>query len=183
MWKQAPQAAVLVLYAYFESGPKLLLTQRARNLSMHAGEVAFPGGKRDPSDDSLWETALRETEEEVGIDRTEVNMEAELPKVYSGTGIRVSPFVGRVKAGLPLVLNASEIATASWIPVADVIADKRIRTDVFSRFEQEFWAPAYRLNGYYVWGLTSRIMVDFVNRGWQAGIGREHSAPVACFKP
>ncbi len=95
------RAAVLVPVIN-DTEPGLLLTRRSSRLRKHAGQVAFPGGMQDASDDSLIFTALREAQEEVGIQPDQVQVVGVLPAVTSSTGFAVTPVVGIIPAGLPL---------------------------------------------------------------------------------
>ncbi|MGZ4150568.1 MAG: NUDIX hydrolase [Actinomycetota bacterium] len=115
-------AAVLALLVR-EPAPSLLFTVRSATLSRHAGEVSFPGGLRDPQDADLAATALRETEEEVGIARDAPALLGALPPVHTFvSGILVTPFVGVLTALPALALSDVEIARALTVPVATLHA-------------------------------------------------------------
>ena len=175
------QAAVLILVRNADSSdPQILLTKRAAHLSSHAGEIAFPGGMKDEGDSDLLATALRETEEEVGIGADSIAVRMRLPRCYTGLGVEVFPFVGNLIEAVPLRLQAAELESAFWLPHSFLLADPRQRTDIFYRNDKEFWAPAYHFGEHVIWGLTARLLVEFINRhGGQ--LQRQHRAPEVQF--
>lgn len=173
------QAAVLVLSCGTGDQRQVLLTERAAHLTQHPGEVAFPGGKWEPGDSDLMYTALREAEEEVGIAPSQVQIRGQLPASYTLRGQKVTPYVGEVSEGVCTRLDEAELASLFWLPTEDLLADRRIRTDVFHFRGQEYWSPVYHHEGYVIWGFTARVLVQWVNQYWRGGIGRKHhSAPV-----
>lgn len=172
------QAAVLVLSSGFGAHRKVLLTERAAHLTQHPGEVAFPGGKWELGDRDLMHTALRETAEEVGIAPSRVQICGQLPASYTLRGQKVTPYVGEVE-GDATRLDEGELASLFWLPLEDLLADRRVRTDVFRFRGQEYWSPVYHHGGYVIWGFTARVLVQWVNQYGQGKIIRQHrSAPV-----
>ncbi len=111
-----PEAAVLMPFVD-QPEPELILTVRAQGLSTHAGQVAFPGGKRDPEDPDLKTTALRESHEEVGLPHHLVEVVGQLSPIPSRFGIKVTPFVGLVRPGFSLVPEPGEIDTIFHVPL------------------------------------------------------------------
>lgn len=180
--KQTAEAAVLVALAGSGEDERILLTQRAAHLTMHSGEVAFPGGMQEPQDASLRHTALREAHEEVGLRPELVSVVGQLPRASTRSGICVTPFVGRVLEDVELVANLSELESFFWVPTAFLLEDNRLRTDIFQSAAGEHWAPVYNYLGYTIWGFTARVLVEFVNRFWAAGLGLEHEAPRALYR-
>ncbi len=172
------QAAVLIALTAKASDPEILLTKRAEHLSTHSGEVSLPGGKWEYGDKSLLQTALRETEEEIGIQPSSVEVLAALQPRRTRYDIKVTPFVGIVPEDVVLTPNPGELDVVFRVPVSFFLADQRIRTDLYRRPELEFWAPAYDFEGFEIWGLTAGILVSFFNQVFEAGIGKESSAPV-----
>lgn len=172
------QAAVLIAIANANDGQEsVLLTERAQHLSIHSGEVAFPGGKRDATDNSLLDTALRESHEEVGLEPSRVNITHELPVSHTRHGISVTPYVGRVDSSQGLVANDGELQSLFWVPINFLLQDTRERTDIFTVEGREYWAPVYDWMGYTIWGFTARVMVDFLNKVYGQNIRRESDAP------
>lgn len=180
----AKQAAVLL--AVSRSVPEeeaILLTLRAAHLSAHSGEVAFPGGKWEPGDPNLCYTALREAQEEVGLKPDDVELLGQLPPSYTRAGIQVTPFVGRIHAGYPIVPNPDELAEWFWMPLSLLKADQRVRTDIFHYHDREAWAPVYEYAGFTIWGFTARVLLDFLRDHYGINLGRAHPhAPEVLFR-
>lgn len=163
------RAAVLVPVIEAAQEPRILLTERSGNLDSHSGEVAFPGGKQDESDESLAFTALRETEEEIGLPRANVELVGELKPFISKHGLLVTPHVGIVKGAGPYEPNPDEIAAVFEVPVSFVLDEPSVRTDVISRHGETHEVPVFRYQGFEIWGLTAMILVEFI----RVGYGRE----------
>jgi 8-oxo-dGTP pyrophosphatase MutT (NUDIX family) len=115
--RQVAHAAVLVPIVMREQ-PTVLLTERTTHLSTHSGQVAFPGGKRDDTDVDAADTALREAEEEIGLERRHVEVLGSLPTYMTGTMFVVTPVVALVEADHRLHLNEHEVADAFEVPLA-----------------------------------------------------------------
>ncbi len=175
------QAAVLVALTDHPSDPHIVLTKRAKHLSTHSGEVSFPGGKWDPEDAHLLHTALRESEEEIGLPPAAVEVLAALKARRTGRGMRVTPFVGIVPADIPLIPNPAELDAVFHVPVSFFLADQRIRTDFYRLQNREFWAPAYHFDGFEIWGFTAGVLVALLNQVYQAGIEVDNPAPIRIY--
>lgn len=176
------QAAVLIALAGEGEDERILLTQRAAHLTLHSGEVAFPGGKWEEGDASLAATAIRETHEEVGIKPDLVEMLGPMPARYTSRGMRVTPFVGRVPEDVEPTANLGELESFFWVPTAFLLEDQRVRTDLFEVVGGVNWAPVYDYMGYTIWGFTARVLVEFVNDFWSASISEQHTAPREIYK-
>jgi 8-oxo-dGTP pyrophosphatase MutT (NUDIX family) len=154
-------AAVLVpLYADPFS---LILTERRSDLRRHAGEISFPGGRQDRPDEDLRSTALREAEEEIGLDPTAVDLVGALPPVGTFvTGYRVFPFVGIVEPGQVWRPQATEVAQVLEFAVADLIAGHEMQR--LLRKGVPIKTPTYTVEGHLVWGATARILESLLER-------------------
>jgi 8-oxo-dGTP pyrophosphatase MutT (NUDIX family) len=150
-------AAVLALLIR-EPQPALLLTERAKELRRHPGEVSFPGGLTEPGDADLATTALRETEEEVGLPRGAVDLLGALPPVHTFvSGILVTPFVGTVETLPTLGISDGEIVRVLTPTLAtlDAIEEER----VYVRDGEDVWRGwAYEIEGTTIWGATGRML-------------------------
>ncbi len=159
------QAAVLVplfLDAH-ASEPHVVLTRRRGDLRRHAGEISFPGGRRDPSDPNLADTALREAEEEIGLDRTRVSLLGELPATSTfATNYVIHPYVGVIPAGLVWQLSAREVDEVLELPVQALRAGRTRRR--LERRGISFETDAYVVEESLIWGATARILEHLLER-------------------
>lgn len=158
------QAAVL-LPIVNSSNPSLVLTERSARLGSHAGEVAWPGGKYDETDSNLQMTALRESEEEIGLAPQEVEVIAELRPYISKFGLLVTPYVGLISPDVSFIPSEDEIASIFHVPLDYLLDDPRAVTNVIERHGERHIVPEYHYDGYRIWGLTSMILLEFMTHG------------------
>lgn len=160
------EAAVLVPLIEHEDGIHVLLTERSGDLSSHAGQVAFPGGRIDPEDDGPVDAALREAEEEVGLDRSFVNVVGFLDAYETGTRFRVVPVVGFVKPGFELTLNTGEVDEAFEVPLAFLMdpENHERHSATWKGKRRTFYAMPY--DGHYIWGATAGMIVNLYERAF-----------------
>ena len=164
-----PKAAVLLAITDEES-PEIIYTLRSSKVSSHQGEVSFPGGMKEDSDSSLSVTALRESEEEIGLPQDCVKILSSLDTMVSRFNISVTPFVGVIPKNVELNVNSEEIEACFRVPLSFLLEDKRYRNDKINRNGETFYMPAYKYSSYVIWGLTAMITVNFLNRALDAGI-------------
>ncbi len=157
-----PRAAVLIPLIDRTQEPTILLTERAGALSSHAGEVAFPGGKEDDTDESLIWTALRENEEELGIRPGSVEILGELKPFVSKYGLMVTPFVGLVDQDAAMAPNPAEIASVFEVPMTFFEKTPPSRVDEVARHGEEYTIRVFEYDGYEIWGLTALIVDEFL---------------------
>lgn len=157
-----PEAAVLIPITRGDE-PEVVLTLRASGLSTHGGEVAFPGGRRDPEDADLIHTALREAEEEIGLPPGLVEVIGPLSTLVSLHGIQVTPYVGLVPDFVEYQPNDGEIAAVFSVPLAFFRDDPREATHRIDYFGRSWYVPSYRFGEYKIWGLTAIMLVELVN--------------------
>lgn len=162
-------AAVLVPVTD-ELEPRLILTRRSSHLNSHAGQVAFPGGKRDSTDASIIATALRESREEIGLPEKEVAVLGQLDVFTSLMGLRVQPIVGKVPGDIPLTPNPDEIESIFRVPLDFFLNEKPAFNHKISYFGQDVFVPSFNYGDYVIWGLTAYMIVDMMNRVYDAGI-------------
>lgn len=163
-------AAAVLIPVVPGSEPEVILTLRASNLGSHSGEVAWPGGKQDPEDDSLIATALRESHEEIGLEPEHVDVVGELRPFISKFGLLVTPFVGIVTVPAELKANPLEIEDIFHVPLAWLLEDPRTDTSVISRHGETHHVPEYHYGSFRIWGLTAMILREFLNHGLGAEI-------------
>ena len=159
-----PKAAVLLAITA-EEEPELIYTLRSNKVSSHKGEVAFPGGREEEGDLSLADTALREAEEEIGLDRNLVEILGSLDTTVSMYGISVTPYVGIIPPNPNLNESSSEIESYFRVPISYLANDIRHRNDKVTEGGETFYMPAYKYNEYIIWGLTAMITVNFLRLG------------------
>lgn len=157
-------AAVLVpLFGGGESEPHLVLTRRRADLRRHAGEISFPGGRRDDEDPSLQVTALREAEEEIGLPRAEANVIGELPTTSTfATGYVIHPFVATIPPGTAWQLSPREVDAVLELPL-EAIREGRTTTQL-TRRGFTFETDAYVVDDHLIWGATARIIDHLLER-------------------
>ena len=153
-------AAVLVPVIGREQEPTILLTKRSDDLNHHAGQVSFPGGRHEESDLNMIDTALRETEEEIGLDRDAVEVIGELPTYETRTGFSVKPIVGLIKPPIELNIDSKEVADVFEIPLSFVLDRKN--HERHSREWQNTMRNFYVFPHpkYYIWGATAGMLVN-----------------------
>jgi 8-oxo-dGTP pyrophosphatase MutT (NUDIX family) len=156
-------AAVLVPVTD-EAVPHIILTRRASHMSSHAGEVAFPGGKRDATDASIIHTALRESREEIGLSEQSVEVVGSLDVFVSKVGLRVQPIVGLVAPDELLVPNPDEIESIFRVPVGFFLSSNVSYTHRFRFMGQDVTVPSFNYGDYVIWGLTAFMIVDLMKR-------------------
>ncbi|AJE20543.1 NUDIX hydrolase [Azotobacter chroococcum NCIMB 8003] len=167
------EAAVLMPITRSDE-PELVLTLRASGLSTHGGEVAFPGGRRDPEDPDLVRTALREAEEEIGLPPGLVEVVGPLSQLVSRHGIQVTPYVALVPDYVEYRPNDGEIAAVFSVPLAFFCEDPRETTHRIDHEGRSYYVPCYRYGPYKIWGLTAMMVVELVNLLFDAGIETGH---------
>ncbi|MEB3768097.1 CoA pyrophosphatase [Acinetobacter sp. MD2] len=160
---ESAQAAVLVAITR-EAQPKVLLTRRSLHLSKHAGEVSFPGGKRDLTDASNIAVALREAEEETGLLARDIELIGDLPMQQVTSGITVKPVVGLISSQLHLVAEPNEIDRIFFASLQQLI-DSPATPYAVQYAEQTLYFPSMRVENEIVWGLTARILVSLFKYG------------------
>lgn len=169
-------SAVLVLFGPDGPGPasgpeeppdparlQIVLTERAATLRSHPGQVSFPGGRIDPGDDGPVGAALRETHEEVGVEPREVEVVGQLPQLpLSVTGFTVTPVLGWWAHPHPLhVVDPAEVGRIAQVPVSQLVDPDNRFTAVHP--EREFAAPAFEVDGLYVWGFTAVVLAEVLD--------------------
>ena len=162
--KAAIQAAVLIPIVARPDGPTVLLTQRAAALRNHSAQIAFPGGRVDAVDGSPVITALRETEEEIGLAREHVRTLGFLDAYLTGTGYRVTPVVGLVEPPFALTINTHEVDEAFETPLSFLLDPANHRR------EGREWKGVYRtyyampFGDRYIWGATAGMIRNLYER-------------------
>jgi 8-oxo-dGTP pyrophosphatase MutT (NUDIX family) len=146
-----------------EQAPQVVLTRRRADLRRHAGEISFPGGRQDPSDVDLEETALREAEEEIGLARSAVSLLGELHPVSTFvTGYLIHPFVGLIPPGQRWQVSPREVDAVLELPLR-ALQEGRTRRQM-KRRGISFETDAYVVDDHLIWGATARILESLLQR-------------------
>jgi len=156
-------AAVLVPLVLRASGPTILLTQRTDHLNDHAGQISFPGGRIEDHDATPEAAALRETEEEIGLDPSRVELIGRLDTYVVRTGFEVTPAVGFVHPPFKINPDPFEVAEVFEVPLAFVM-DRSVhqrQSREYKGTQRFFYVMQY--NEHYIWGATAAMLVNLVD--------------------
>jgi len=141
----------------------IVLTRRRTDLRRHAGEISFPGGRQDPQDHQLKDTALREAEEEIGLDPSQVDVLGELTPVSTfATNYLIHPFVGMIAANRAWRLSPLEVDAVLELPLR-ALREGKTRTRL-ERRGISFETDAYVVDEHLIWGATARIIAELLER-------------------
>ena len=153
-------AAVLFPIVLRETGPSVLLTQRAKHLKHHPGQISFPGGRAEPGDCSPVDTALRETAEEIGLSASRIEILGYLPEYRTITSYRVTPVVATVSPPFSLALDPLEVAEAFEVPLAFLMdtANHQRHAQHYRGLLRQYIAMPY--GNYFIWGATAGIILS-----------------------
>ncbi|MEQ9348034.1 MAG: CoA pyrophosphatase [Thalassospira sp.] len=154
-------AAVLVPLVKRDDGLHVILTRRTDHLSDHAGQISFPGGRQEEEDATLEETALRETEEEIGLSRRHINLIGRIDDYYTVTGYQVTPIIGLITPPFDLVPDDHEVAEVFEVPLTFILDpnNQKLQSVTFEGTRRRYFAIPYQ--EYYIWGATAGMLVNF----------------------
>ncbi|MDY6987387.1 MAG: CoA pyrophosphatase [Thermodesulfobacteriota bacterium] len=157
-------AAVLLLLLEKEGQEHILFTERSHKVEYHKGEISFPGGKVDPGDSSLVETALREGAEEIGLSPQDVTILGRMDDIATlTTGFIVTPYVGRIPYPYPFRVNTDEIAELILAPLEGLSKDCGQEAPEVIPSENGVEAHCFRYGHHIIWGATARILQQFLD--------------------
>ncbi len=147
-------AAVLMC---FRPSGSVILTKRSAKLKHHPGQIALPGGKKDPEDLSLTATALREAEEEIGLPANKVRILGTLPNHETVTGFSVTPVIGLIDESFAVVPEIGEVSEVFDVPISHVIDPKNflVQSRMWQGQPRYYYTVPY--GPYYIWGATARM--------------------------
>ena len=159
-----PRAAVLIALYEQEGTPHVLLTVRTDTVEHHKGQISFPGGAQDPEDPDLVATALRESEEEIGLQRGDVEVWGRLDDIVTISNFVVSPYVGRVTAAAPypFVPSAIEVAELLAVPLPHLHGPSGLNTEPAPWRGRLVPPPSYSFGEHLIWGATARMLRQFL---------------------
>jgi 8-oxo-dGTP pyrophosphatase MutT (NUDIX family) len=157
-----PAAVLVPVIAHAE--PTVLLTQRAQHLPDHPGQVSFPGGKIEKTDADPRASALREAEEEIGLDRAHVDALGYLDLYMTTLGYRIVPVIARVKPGFSLKLNVSEVDATFEVPLSFLMDQNNVQrhSREWQGLTRHYYA--FTFGERYIWGVTAGILRNLHER-------------------
>jgi 8-oxo-dGTP pyrophosphatase MutT (NUDIX family) len=168
LWERAgvsaTRPAAVLVPVIDRAEPTVLLTLRTASLEIHAGQIAFPGGKIDPGDRSPAEAALREAEEEIGLARSFVDPIGHLDLYLTFSGFRILPTLARVDPGFQLALNRSEVEEAFEVPLAFLMDARNhaVHSRDWKGVIRRYYAMPF--DRHYIWGVTAGILRNLYER-------------------
>lgn len=165
----ARRAAVLVPVLLEPEGPRIVYTVRRDHLQDHAGQISFPGGSREPEDDSLLETALREAEEEIDLSPGLVEMIGELEEMFiPPSNFRVSPFVGLLPPEAEMKLQPEEVEEVFTADLEELLSPSAFQKILWRRDGRDYEVPVFAVEGRRIWGATAAMTAGLLSRlGWE----------------
>lgn len=156
-------AAVLIPVFFKEGEYHLLFTKRTDLVKTHKGQICFPGGHYEPEDITMLKTALRETNEEVGIPPADIEIAGELDStVNASSGYIITSFVGLIPYPHPLKLEEREIEEVLEVPVSFLLDPGNLREEMWERNGRKFQVQFYNYHDRIIWGATGRILKIFL---------------------
>ena len=157
-------AGVLVPAIVIHDDILLIFTKRSDEVQHHKGQICFPGGTIENDDSSLWHTALRETEEEIGIASQHIIFICSLPKLKTPTFFEISPFLGLIHKDAKLIANPREIDTIFMAPLSHFLNKKNLQFEEKTYFNKTFQSPKFTYKEHVIWGATGKILFDLVQQ-------------------
>ena len=159
--KPLKPAAVLLLVVNHDAEPSVVFTQRTAHLADHAGQISFPGGRVDEGDETPVHTALREAEEEIGLQPRLVDILGRLPEYHTSTGFRVTPVVGWAEPPLHYQPDPHEVADVFEVPLAFLLDTRnhRYESAFYKGRLRNYWAMPF--GDRFIWGATAGMLVTF----------------------
>ena len=163
---------LIILHKDIDEDYKILFTKISSNLSTHSGEVSFPGGKWEEHDKNLYETALRESNEEINLETANIEKLGSLNFLLSRHKIEVNPYVGYLTKNQEFEGNY-EIDEIFSVPVSFLMNSDTVSYKEFKRNDLKVYIPSWVYNGNKIWGLTAMITADFLNICFDASINTD----------
>ncbi len=161
--KTVKKSAVLLLLFPEDNSLKLLFIKRATDGSSHSGQIAFPGGKFENKDNDLKETALRETEEEIGIKKKDIQVLKQLTSLFIPvSNFSVNPFVGIIEYKPVISMNSDEVEEVFTVDLEEILSAKRTER-TFNVRNQTITAPFFIFDEFEIWGASAMILSEFID--------------------
>lgn len=157
------KASVLIGFVERPHGLNIIFTKRALHLKHHPGQVSFPGGKFEPSDEDLSHTALRETFEEVGIDQDQITIFGQMPELITVSKFTVTPFLAFISPDYKTVIDRNEVDEIFEVPANIVLDKQKLHSQKFqiNNFSHRVFGLSYKQH--FIWGMTAQIIQAMQN--------------------
>ena len=156
LWGRS-EAAVLILLTERDGALQVLFTRRTADLASHQGEISFPGGRREDADQSSWEAAAREAEEEVAAPTDRLEPLGVLDDLLTVTGFRITPHVAWLDGPFEPVPNPAEVAETLWVPLDALLRQRKGPAFTVNHKGRTGSFPVFRWGGHLIWGATARL--------------------------
>ena len=153
-------SAVMLLLSAEKDNLKVILTRRSMHVGHHKGEICFPGGKKEQGDDTLLDTALRETQEEIGVVTKDIEVLGHIDEVTTTTGFLIRPYVGIIQSHRNFLISA-EVDSILEMPIECLFSDDNRRDEVRLSKEYALKSTNYVFDGNVVFGATARMLDHF----------------------
>ncbi len=156
--KPLRDAAVLIGFVERPEGLQVILTKRAAHLRHHPGQISFPGGKFEPEDIHLLNTALRETKEEIGIENSHIRIFGRLPKLPTISYFNVTPFLAFVSPNYTTRIDPNEVEYVFEVPANHILNPKKLYSTQFKLKQTSHRVFAIPYRQHFIWGMTAQII-------------------------
>lgn len=155
------EAAVLIGLVKRSPGLGILYTERSPELRSHSGQIAFPGGKIDPTDTDAADAALREANEEVDLDRADARILGFMPRYFTGSNYLITPVVALVEPSRPFIPNPAEVRSVFEVPLDWLMDVRNFGTYRIRRNGREYTTPQLVHGQFTIWGITANLTRRF----------------------
>jgi len=152
------KASVLIGFVEREHGLNIVLTKRAEHLKHHPGQISFPGGKYEQSDRNLYNTAIREAEEEIGIRADDIKTFGQLPEIVTISRFSVTPIMAFINPDYQATIDPNEVEEVFEVPADHLLDKNKLYTGVFRVKSQPHRVFAIPYQRHFIWGMTAQII-------------------------
>lgn len=162
------EAGVLIPFVKRDNQEMIVLTKRSSKLRSHRGQISFPGGRFEQSDKDLEDAALRETEEEIGVDRSKISVFGEMPVFYTGTGFAMSSYLGWMTQASQFMIDTREVEEVFLVPLSFLTNPNNYRLYTVTHGSTSFNYYGLTWANHFIWGATASILRNLYQRLQQA---------------
>ncbi|USD42528.1 CoA pyrophosphatase [Vibrio sp. SCSIO 43135] len=156
--KPLRKASVLIGFVERKGELSVVLTRRASHLKHHPGQISFPGGKYEESDASLLDTAIREANEEIGIDPKHIHIIGQMPELITVSHFSVTPVIAFIDANFSMVIDENEVDEAFEVPVDHLLDSSKLFSHTFTINNANHRVFGIPYKRHFIWGMTAQII-------------------------